>query len=295
MKRLVMMAVALVAVATMTMAQNAAAPAAAATPAPAPDVTKQEKSPVSLAATLDVYSAYVWRGQVLNDRPVWQPGATVSYNTGDYGTFAANAWANFDMTHRVGHTAAAGLNELDYTLSYTKDVGPVSLSVGHIWYTFPKLNGHITDGNGNRQDNYGHSTREIYVTAAYNNDLVTPFVKVYHDYEFAEGFYGNAGLTKTVSVNDRISVGSEISLGAADSQYMRAYTQDAEKDQAFVDFNAALFTSYALTDNVSVGLRVAWMSLVDQDVRKSINNSGGQGNNGDTDTLWGGVNLAVNF
>ncbi len=270
MKKLLFMAVAMVAIASVVSAQDVAAPAA-------PAAVAKEESPdtgFSFAATMDVYSAYVWRGLVVNDRPVWQPGGTVSYKTGEYGTFSANAWANFDMTDRMGHTQFGGLSEIDYTASYAIDVGPVSLSVGHIWYTFPSVS----------DSAYGTSTREVYATAQYNNDIVNPFVKVYYDYEFADGFYGNAGVNKTVKLSDQISVGSEVSVGAGDSDYMGAYF--GTDGSGLVDFNAALFASYSITDHISVGPRLAWMSVLDGDARDNVDHQ---------DLLWGGVNLSASF
>ncbi len=261
----------LTAIAGSVCAQESAAPAA-------PAVVKEEAPDTGLSfdATLDLYSAYVWRGCVINDEPVWQPGATVSYATGDYGTLSANVWANLNMTDRTKHTHFGGLEEIDYTLSYEVDVGPVSLSAGHIWYTFPSIS----------SADYAGSTREVYATAAYNNDIVTPFVKAYYDYEYAEGFYGNAGLTKSIDVTDQFSVGAEVSVGAADGDYMSAYF--GTDDDGLVDFNAALFCSYALTDNLSVGARVAWMSLIDSDARDNEVYW-------DEDLLWGGINLAASF
>jgi hypothetical protein len=267
MKTLMFMAMMMVATVCGVSAQEAAAPAA---PAVAP---KEEESKLAFAATLDLYSAYVWRGAVVNDRPVWQPGATVSYATGDYGTFSGNVWGNFDMTDRKSHTKFGGINEIDYTASYAIDVGPVSLSVGHIWYTFPS----VTDSA------YGESTREVYATAQYNNDIVNPFVKVYYDYAVMDGAYANVGLNKTVKVSDRVSVGSEVSLGAGSDGYMGYLNTDSA---GLMDFNAALFASYALTDHISVGPRLAWVSVVDSDARDSVD---------DQDLLWGGVNLAASF
>jgi len=271
MKRLLMMAVAMVAFASIVSADDKAAAAVA---APAP----KEESPntgVTLAATLDLYSAYVWRGCVINDRPVWQPGATVSYATGDYGTLSAGAWSNFDATDRRGHTKFGGISELDYTATYAIDVGPVSLSAGHTWYTFPSVTGNT----------YGESTREVFVTAQYNTDIVNPFVRAYYDYVWIEGAYENIGFNKTIKVNDRVSVGSEVSVGIGSSNLMAGY-YGSNGGPGLADFNASLFASYALTDHISVGPRIAWMSLIDDDARKSVD---------DQEILWGGVNLAASF
>lgn len=267
-----MVMVAVVAVCRVGWAQEAS-------PAAPADLVPQEEDPntgFSFAATLDLYSAYVWRGFVQNDRPVWQPGGTVSYKMAEYGTLSANVWANFDMTDHAGHRSAGNIYEVDYTTTYAVDVGPLSLSAGHIFYTWPKAGG---------QD-YFNSTREVFGTVAYNNDVVTPFLRVYYDYLCAEGFYGLGGLTKTVSLTDRLSAGAEVSLGACDGDYMNWYT--GVDEAGFVDFNAALFTSYALTENLSVGARLAWVSLVDGDARD-------QEAYYDEDLLWGGVNLSASF
>ena len=261
---------AMAAIAGSVCAQESSTPAAPAVKEESPDTG------VSFSSTLDIYSARVWRGCVINDEPVWQPGATVSYATGDYGTLSANVWANFNMTDNLKRSHFGGVDELAYTLSYAIDVGPMSLSVGHIWYTFPSIS----------DTQYAHSTREVYATAAFNNEIVTPFVKVYYDYEAAEGFYGNAGLTKSFDITDQFSVGAEVSLGAGDDDYMNCYFATA--DAGLVDFNAALFCSYAITDNLSVGARIAWMSLLDSDARDNEVYY-------DEDSLWGGINLAASF
>ena len=152
MKKLLVVALAMIAIASTGIAQEAA-PAVA-----------EKSTPLTLDATLDLYSAYVWRGCVITDEPVYQPGGSVGYDMGDSGSISAGVWANFDFTDANNTTHFGGLNELDYTLSYAKDLGDFSLEAGHIWYTFPQANG---------QD-YGNSTEEVYGSVAYNNDIVVP-------------------------------------------------------------------------------------------------------------------------
>lgn len=120
--------------------------------------------PLSVSVSLDVLSDYIWRGQICNDNPVWQPSVTLSYDAGDYGALSANVWSTFDLTHKQGTSTAsrrsAGLQEIDYTLSYAVDLFGVGLEVGHIWYTYP---------NGN-----GPSDQELYATVSYENPILTP-------------------------------------------------------------------------------------------------------------------------
>lgn len=273
MKTLLMMAAALAAVATTVRAEVKAE----AVPA-APAVVPKEESPdtgFSFDATVDLYSAYVWRGLVVNDRPVWQPAGTISYDTGDYGTVSAGAWANFDITDRNGYRSGGGLNEIDYSASYAIDVSDFTLEAGHIWYTFPKSGG---------QD-YFSSTREVYGSVAYNNDIVTPSLALYYDYAEYDGYYGLAALNKEFALTDQLTLGLDLSLGAGDDDYMAYFGAD---DAGLMDFNAGAYVSYTLTDNLSVGAKVVWTSLVDSDAR---DNEAGW----DEDLLWGGLNLAASF
>lgn len=273
MKRLLVMAVAMMVVVAGTVLADDAKPAA-----PAAPVEVKEESPdsgFSVAATLDLYSAYVWRGMVVTDRPVYQPGATLSYATGDYGTFSANVWANADLSDHAGHRTGAGLSEIDYTLAYSVDISDFTLGAGHIWYTFPKASG---------QDYY-NSTREVYASLAYNNDVVTPSLAVYYDYALMDGFYGLAALNKSITLTDQLSLGLTASLGAGDEDYMAYFGVDGS---GLMDLNVGASLTYALTDNLSVGAKVMWVSLIDSDARDAEAYHA-------EDLLWGGLNLAASF
>ncbi|HRR34252.1 MAG TPA: hypothetical protein P5026_09155 [Kiritimatiellia bacterium] len=232
---------------------------------------EQASCPLSFEVTADLYSAYVWRGMVLNDEPVLQPGASASLPLGGYGSVGVSVWGNMDLTDRNGCVHGGGLNELDYTLSYVIDTGPVSWEAGHIWYTFPVVN-------------LG-STKEVYLSVSYNSEMVTPFASLTYDYDAVEGFYANVGLSKEWSLTDPLTLGAEVSLGAGDSDYMAYVGAD---NAGLMDFNVAVYASYSVTDNVSVGARLAWVSLVDRDARDAKAYW-------DKDLLWGGINFAVAF
>lgn len=277
MKRLVVMAMALAAwVATTGQAQEAAA--------------AKEESPLSFSGTLDIYSAYVWRGMILDQHAVAQPGATATFDMGDAGSISANVWMNWDLSQKSGHSkttrSGGGIDELDFTLSYSVDVGPVGLSVGHIWYTFP--------GGGWPKDSY--STEELYVSASYNNDIVTPFVQVYYDYNFVgqdfsadpfECLYANMGLNKSFEVTDQFSVGGALSVGWGANEYNNAYWGSEE---GLSDYQAKVFCSYALTDNLTIGGTLAYTGLFDTSYGLDRDDASTP-----ESLVWGGVNLGVSF
>ena len=247
-------------------------------------------SPLSFDATADVYSAYVWRGMVLDKHAVLQPSAKANLNLGDAGTISAKVWMNWDISQKSGHApqptrTGGGINELDFWLSYSIDVGPVSLDAGHIWYTFP----------GNSWPNHSYSTEEVYLRAAYNNDVITPYIGVWYDYNFADGFYGKAGLSKEVKVNDRLAVGGDLSLGAGASHFVAAYTGNAVHDGALADANAKLYTSFKLNDTFAIGATLAYTYIVDSDLRDLFNAAGSDNFIGHGGILWGGINLSASF
>jgi hypothetical protein len=241
----------------------------------------EEGSPLSFDVTADIYSAYVWRGQVLDKHAVLQPGATATFDLKDAGSISANVWMNWDVSQKSKHTTATrtggGINELDGTLSYSKDFGPVGFTVGHIWYVFP--------GAGWPKDSY--STEEVFVSLAYNNDVVTPYVNAYYDYNVIKGAYVNAGLNKEVAVNDQLTLGGDLSLGGGSSHYVNGYF--GEHSTSLTDFNAKLYASYALTDTFSVGATLAYTVVADSDLHAKGDNIGDGG------IVWGGINLGASF
>ena len=112
---------------------------------------------LSISADAAVYSKYVWRGFKLDDDPVFQSGATV----GVYG-LSLNIWGSMDIDNEDG----ANSEEFDYTLDYTYEAEEYSISIGHIWYTFPPSDAKST---------------EIYIGGSINT-LLSPTLTWYHDY-----------------------------------------------------------------------------------------------------------------
>jgi len=255
----------------------AAEPAPASTTPTLDALTKEAANFLILGLATDVYSAYVWRGMTINDEPVWQPDLTLGLNFGDYGALTADVWANFDATSSTGKRHAAGLSEIDYTLAYSVTVSDFALSAGHIWYTFPQASGEDME--------YGPSTREFFTSVSYVNDIVVPFVKAYYDYVQADSAYVSIGLNKEVALTDALKAGGEVSLGLAGKNFSEFYYGDVASKSGMNDANLSVYLAYSLTENISIGGKLAYTTLVDSELR-------------DCDTyrseiIWGGINLKV--
>lgn len=112
------------------------------------------------------YSKYVWRGFVLDEDPVLQPGIYMSYKG-----FSVSLWSSMDMSNEEGDKS----DEIDYTIDYTFSIQKVNISLGHIYYDFPGINLH---------------TKEYYLGVSYDGFL-SPSLTWNHDYQDEEKHGGD--------------------------------------------------------------------------------------------------------
>ena len=202
------------------------------------ELEKTESGGLTVEASVDVLSDYIWRGTICNGNPVWQPSVTLGYDAGDLGAVSANVWSSYDLTHKRGTATnsrrSCGAQEFDYTLAYANSIGPVGLEAGHIWYTFP--------------NNNGHSDQDLYGTVSYNNDSVTPSASAYWNYSDSAGTDPSAvyflfALSRDFTPMDALTVTPKASLGFGD----HAYT-DSSGGTELTDQTIGLSASYAITE-----------------------------------------------
>jgi len=252
---------------------------------------EEEKSPLSFDVRTDIYSAYVWRGKALDKHAVMQPSAIATLDAKDYGSFSLKVWSNWDLSQRSGDSketrTGGGINVLNLTPSYTKNFGPVGLTVGNIFYTFP----------GDGYPNNSKSTYELYTALVYRNPVVTPSLSVYYDYRgvgggFLDGnplkdLYARAALDKSVRLGERLTAGGSVLAGWGGSRYNAVrYRSPGE---GLADYQASVNLSYALTDVFSVGATLAYTGLIGGTCglnRHSISPD---------EIVWGGLNLRLVF
>ena len=229
--------------------------------------------PASVAAEASadaaVYSAYVWRGQVINDELVVQPAFSASSENG----LGLNAWGNVDLTDNFDQSGE--FTEVDLTISYGLPLeGPVSVEVGLIEYLFPKTIG-------------DDDTREIYISLGADAAL-SPSVSVYYDIDEVDGAYITGSLSQTINLCGDLSVDAGVSVAFATSDYNEAYF--GVDDNALNDVDLSVSTSYALGENASLGAEVHYMFLPDSAIADGASDPTRYG---DDDQLWGGVSLSL--
>lgn len=247
----------------------------------------EEKSPLSLDARTDIYSAYVWRGKALDKHGVAQPSAIATLDAQEAGSFALKLWSNWDLSQNSGDSketkTGGGINVFNVTPSYTKSFGPLGVTVGNIFYTFP--------GDGYPKNS--KSTYELYTTVAYRNPVVTPSLSVYYDYRGVGGgflednpskdLYARAALDKSFRLADRVTAGGTLLAGYGSSHYNQV--RYCASDEGLADYETSVFVSYAVTDSFSIGGKLAYTGLV----------GGAWGldrqNLSPDEIVWGGINL----
>jgi hypothetical protein len=160
---------------------------------------KVEDWSVTIGASTDFYSAYVWRGQVLVDDPVFQPGAYVGIEK-----FTVSVWGNYSFDNDEW-------TELDYTLDYTTGLDVLSsnlekadLSVGYIYYDFPNLPA-------------GDDSQELYAKVGVDTFL-SPSAAVYWDFDQGDGEYFEVAVEQNIPIR-KASLNLCASVGYNDGQW----------------------------------------------------------------------------
>jgi hypothetical protein len=228
-----------------------------------------------------ISSAFVWRGQVLNDESCFQP--TLAFLGTD---FSITAWGNWDLTTVSNATRNT---RVDATLDYTTSAASQLLSVGLVSYIY-------RDSPSVGPDD----TFEVYVRDAVDIVLL-PTLTVFYDFSAIKGFYGNFSLAHSFQlVEDTLYLECKTVLGAADGDYNEAafgYLEDPADPEDFqadkaalVDLTVSLSLPYWRTDKLVLTPTVKYTSLMDSQIRDAVDRSGQ-----DTDLFYYSFSVAYIF
>src|SRR5688572_8125760 len=137
------------------------------------------------AVSLDfaVASQYVFRGAVLDDEPVVQPGLRVEQAVGS-GTLGAGLWSNFELSN--DRDLGNEWTEYDLTLDYSRTIGRIDMSLGAARYEYPH-----TGVPG---------STEVFALLSVNGLLLTPTLEAWYDCEEVAGIYYNFNVTHALEL-----------------------------------------------------------------------------------------------
>ncbi len=231
------------------------------------------ESEVDFEVTADFFSKYLWRGQNLNDDPVFQTSFNVSYRN-----LTATIWGNIDLTNYNGNSG--DFYELDYCIDYSDKLPGfegIGYSVGAAYYSFPGTV--IKD------------TTEIYW--GLNFDLtLSPSITVYHDVDEAEGSYvvlaAGHSIEKIAELSPNMPVGMEIGagLGWGSGSYNKYYWGTDQSKLNDLAFSVSFPTEIA---GWTVAPSLNYVTLLSNDIRDT------DAYGTDSDFFFAGISLSKRF
>jgi len=227
------------------------------------------QQPLEFGVTADFMGKYIWRGQILSDDPVFQPGATLTYKN-----FTAGFWGNMDLTSINNHSGE--FTEYDYYLDYSAQLCEgIGYSVGLIYYYFPGL----TD------------TTELYWGIGFDVPL-NPAITVYYDVDEVEGAYicGSVGHTFEnvfeIVQGTPTSVELGASLGWGSASYNDGYWGTDQSKLNDLALSIAFPTRFG---NLTLSPSLNYVALVSYDIRST------DAFTTESDYFFAGLNLVYDF
>jgi hypothetical protein len=220
----------------------------------------------------DVLSAYVFNGQVGNDEAVFQPGLDIAGPLG----LGYSLWANMNLTdvESAWYPDSAGeWGELNLGLNWTCPAeGPVGLVLGATYYVFPQDSSRVEendDGSVDVSKAPADGGYEVYAKISADTLPLTPTLKLYHGMANSEDWIALLAISHSFGLTDALSLDLGATVGYAGDYYIaNDYGSEAGSSFSHALFEAGL--NYAVSDAFSVGLKGAFSSILDSDVRDDI-------------------------
>lgn len=239
----------------------------------------ENSAPLSASITVPVYSAYVWRGIVVTDGTVIQPNATLSKNG-----FSLNTWSNYNLTDHYSDETKHEISEVDFTLSYGKAIGPVTISAAFAEYVYP----HQTVLDSNENGRAASGTREIQISAGIPDLLLSPTLTIVRDIDEIKGFYASLALSQNLPLTRDLALILGLSAGAGDNDYNTGYF--GVSNSGLNDGNVSVSLPVKISDSVTLTPLIQYTWLWDSDIKDQATVI-----YGDDSSLWGGVTLNVSL
>jgi hypothetical protein len=244
-----------------------------------------------VGAQLDLFSAYVWRGLSLTNKPVAQPSVYLSFPAGN-ASVTVGGWSTMDIGNyddpdddiSEGGGGSFNLTEFDPYAEVSFPAGKATLTGGVTGYIYPN---DLTDESNGGLDSEAN-TWEVYGKVGFDVPLA-PEISVYYDIDKIKGAYIQGALGHAVPLNENLSlelgglVGFSAGQGVPDDPDTDESFNFADDGLTHVDFSAGL----PLTAGVLSITPVLHLQLSSDEATKFNSLS-----NPDEDLkLWGGVSI----
>ena len=205
-------------------------------------------SGAEVSATLDVASAYVFRGATFNDGVVVQPGMEVCGFPVVEG-LAVGVWGNLDIDDYDGAVADGQFSEIDLYASYDIPLPTevLGLSVGYCEYTYPS-------GGGD-------ADREVSIGLGLGIPL-SPSVSINYgvDGGIEETLYVKLGIEHEQEVTEDLGLSASAAVG---------YVVPETGDSGFSHYVVTVGAGYSV-----VSASISYIGQIDDDVLPDVEDGG---------------------
>ncbi|MEZ0336469.1 MAG: TorF family putative porin [Gemmatimonadales bacterium] len=170
-----------------------------------------------IGAQLDLFSAYVWRGLSLTNKPVLQPDVWVSFPAGN-ASITVGGWSSIDVGRyddlendisESGAISSFNYAEFDPYAEVAFPVGKSTLTFGATAYIYPNDGDSPDIANDFGLLTSDANTVELYGKAGFDV-LLSPEVSVYYDVDKIKGAYIEAAGSHDLPLSEKVG----LSLGA---------------------------------------------------------------------------------
>ena len=216
---------------------------------------------------VDYASKYVARGAVLFDGPAVQPALTAVVESGG-GTWSGGAWSTIDASDEAGHSGE--WTEVDVHVEYERSLGPATLTLGLLRYFYPRTG--------------FPASAEAHAAIACENELATPTLHLWYDYDQADGAYFSFDLARDFDLDERWNLALSASAGwMAHGQGAYYFGVDSG---GFSDLTTSAALAFAPSEKVGFTFTLGSSRVLDGDYRDAVD---------DADSAWVMVGATFGF
>ncbi|HEX6810977.1 MAG TPA: hypothetical protein VF384_05065 [Planctomycetota bacterium] len=229
-------------------------------------------------------SAYVFRGQIMNDSPVLQASTAVGLPAKSGGTTTVFAWGNLDLDDDVGNAwfdsgHAGEFTEIDLTARHTESFGGVDVTAGLTYYSW-------ANGEMFRFAPFP-STSEVFARIGGEVIGLRPAVTLHYDIDEVEGLYVRGDVGRPFQLGRGVSLDVLAWLGWSDEDHSLWLYRTASSGFADVGLQARIV--FDLDEVTTLHVGVAGSTILDDELRNWFHTRVG------ADNGWVELGLAWRF
>ena len=250
-----------------------------------------------------VYSGYQLYGSLVNSQPTMQGYLEANLNLLADTSIGIGCWSNTDLTDKRRSSLGKAFNEYDPNVHLdTKfyldndEKWALAYRTTVVWYYYPhRRHDHMWGSVATTMD-WNHAFE-------LQNPFITPFINVVHEYHESDGNLIQFGVKRafTMDKENKFALTPSATFVWRNRNYgwcfpNFGYNEEGEKiNSCLATMVLQLDATYQITDNFGLFAKVAYCSVLDEDMRDAADYASGPAYGKYKDFVWGGVGITVKF